>query len=122
MKVTANATRSGGWWAVEVPDVLGGIHTQARRLDQIPAVVADALSMVDITVDEVTVVPTYDEDVRRATEEAKSASENLVAAQARAQQASRAAVAAIMSAGMTVRDAASLLGISPQRVSQLARS
>ena len=32
MKVTAEATRSGGWWAVEVPEV-DGAFTQACRLD-----------------------------------------------------------------------------------------
>jgi len=27
MRVNATATRIGGWWAIEVPDVAGGLHT-----------------------------------------------------------------------------------------------
>lgn len=46
MKVTAIVTRSGDWWAVEVPDVAGGIHTQAKRLDQVPAMVQDAVALM----------------------------------------------------------------------------
>ena len=46
MKVTANAVRDGGWWVVEVPEV-DGAFTQARRLDQVPAMVADAVSLLE---------------------------------------------------------------------------
>jgi hypothetical protein len=45
MQVTAKATRSGSWWAVEVPEV-DGAFTQARRLDQIPTMVADAVHLL----------------------------------------------------------------------------
>ena len=45
MKVTAKVTRSGDWWAVEVPEVEGAF-TQARRLDQIPEMVADAVHLL----------------------------------------------------------------------------
>ena len=43
-QLTATATRSEGWWAVSVPEV-DGLFTQARRLDQIPAMVRDALTL-----------------------------------------------------------------------------
>ena len=59
MKVTAKARRAGGWWAVEVPEVPGAF-TQARRLEQVAVVaaeaVADLLDMLAIDV-EVEVVP-----------------------------------------------------------------
>lgn len=45
MKVTAKVTRSGDWWAVEVPEVEGAF-TQARRLEQIPEMVADAVHLL----------------------------------------------------------------------------
>ena len=45
MKVTATATRTGEWRAIEVSDVQGGLHTQARRLDQVAATVADAVAL-----------------------------------------------------------------------------
>jgi hypothetical protein len=43
MKVTAQARRTGDWWAVEVPEV-DDVFTQANRLDQVPAMVADAVA------------------------------------------------------------------------------
>jgi predicted RNase H-like HicB family nuclease len=45
MKVTAYVTRSDGWWAVEVPEV-PGLFTQARTLDQVPAMVIDAVALM----------------------------------------------------------------------------
>ena len=43
-QLTATATRSEGWWAVSVPEV-DGLFTQARHLDDIPAMVRDALTL-----------------------------------------------------------------------------
>ena len=56
MKVTAKATRSGNWWAVEVPEI-PGLFTQARRLEQVAAMVADAAAMLGHPQVEVTVEP-----------------------------------------------------------------
>ncbi len=42
MEVTAEVSRSGAWWAVEVPEVPGAF-TQAERLDQVEAAVVDAV-------------------------------------------------------------------------------
>src|SRR5206468_10034965 len=40
--------RVGGWWAISVPK-LKGVHTQARRLDQVAAMAQDAVAlMLDI--------------------------------------------------------------------------
>lgn len=44
MKVTAHATRSGDWWAIEIPEV-PGVFTQARRLDHVAAMAADAVAV-----------------------------------------------------------------------------
>lgn len=41
---TARATREGGWWGVQLVEQ-PEIFTQTRRLDQIPFMVRDALSM-----------------------------------------------------------------------------
>lgn len=43
--LTARCTASGGWWAIEVPEVQG-LFTQARRLDQVPAAVLDAAALL----------------------------------------------------------------------------
>jgi hypothetical protein len=42
--VTAVCVRAGEWWAVTVPEVAGGF-TQARRLDQVPELVADLVQL-----------------------------------------------------------------------------
>lgn len=44
MKVTARAERSGQWWIVAVDEV-DGLFTQTRRLDEIPDMVRDALTL-----------------------------------------------------------------------------
>lgn len=57
--VTAMARRNRDWWAVEVPEV-DGAFTQARRLDQVPHMVADTVSLLaDVPAEEVqaTAVP-----------------------------------------------------------------
>ncbi|MFJ6132187.1 hypothetical protein [Janibacter terrae] len=55
MKVTAEVVRSGHWWAIEVPQV-PGVFTQAKRLDQVAGVVADAVAtMTGVDADEVEV-------------------------------------------------------------------
>ena len=58
---TARATRDEGWWTVTVNEV-PGLFTQTRRLDQIPDMVRDALTLFPDTTEnangaEVTVVP-----------------------------------------------------------------
>lgn len=45
MLLHARVVRSGGWWAVEVPEI-DGLFTQARTLDEVPAMVKDAASLL----------------------------------------------------------------------------
>ena len=62
--LTARSTRSGGWWAVEVPEVQG-LFTQARRLDQVTAAVLDAAALLTGRPEsdfDVVVVPVLDAD------------------------------------------------------------
>jgi len=40
---TAVCRRVGDWWAIDVPQIRG-VHTQARRLDQVEAMARDAIS------------------------------------------------------------------------------
>lgn len=59
-RLTARAVRSGGWWAIDVAEV-AGLHTQARHLDQVEAMVLDAATLLTGRPEEqftVTVVPT----------------------------------------------------------------
>lgn len=45
VKVSAQVTRSGEWWAVEVSEV-PGVFTQAATLAEVPTVVADAVAVM----------------------------------------------------------------------------
>jgi predicted RNase H-like HicB family nuclease len=122
MELTANCERYEGWWVVDVPTVRG-LHTQARRLDQVEAMVLDAATLLlgrpksDFTV---TVVPVLPNDESRRIEEAKAARAQLEDAERRAWRASREVVADLRAQGLTVRDVATLIGVTPSRVSQLA--
>lgn len=126
MQVTAKATRSGQWWAVEVPEVAGAF-TQARRLDQVSAMAADAVHLLTgVPVDEVEVqlgeVDLGDPQVLAEAREARERVATAARSQQEAARASRRAVARLRQRGLSVRDVGVILGLSPQRVSQLAAS
>lgn len=123
MKVTAKVVRSGGWWAIEVPEVRG-VFSQAKRLDQVPDVAADAVAtMLDIAPEEVevSIKPRLRDEVRRDVDEAKRLRQAAREAEVAASAQMRRAVADAIDDGLTVRDTATLLEISPQRVSQLSK-
>jgi len=123
VRYTAIATRSGGWWAVEVPEV-PGVFTQARRLAQIPAMAADAVEMLTGERVEVDVIPSLPPDlidqqrIQQWQEESRQAAELAD----KASKDSRDLVAQLRAAGLSVRDIGEILGLSSQRVSQLAPS
>lgn len=111
--------RVGDWWAIRVPDIKG-LHSQARRLDQVPAMARDAIALmrdVDPAAIEVEVHPEAPEEV----EAARAARREADHAERLAREATARAVHALLHRGLTVRDAGALLDISPQRVSQIAR-
>ena len=122
MRVTAKVTRSGEWWAVEVPEV-PGVFTQAKRLEQVPEMVRDAVALmaevdegsVELDIEAHVSIP-LDEQIMRAkalSQQARSASDQ--AAELRRQMVARLR----HEEHLTVRDVGVLLDISPQRVSQL---
>jgi DNA-directed RNA polymerase specialized sigma subunit len=121
MKVTARAHRSGNWWAVDVPEIRG-LRTQAKRLDQIPEMVADAAKLfghknVTVVID-ANLAPAEQAEIRQARELREIARQS----EAEAAAATRAAVNLLRNEGLTVRDVATRIGVTPQRVSQLAKA
>jgi predicted RNase H-like HicB family nuclease len=115
------AERSGNWWAVRVREQ-PGVFTQAKRLDQVESMVRDALGAFlaiepgSFDVEIVEVLPeAAAEEVRRA----RQAREKAGRAQADADAAKRPAPARLVGSGLTVRDIGRVLGVSPQRISQL---
>ena len=121
MELVAECERYEGWWVVTVPAVRG-LHTQVRRLDQVDAMLKDAASLLldrpeeDFTV---VVVPKLPSAEQRMIDEAKAARARLSDAEKTMAKASRAAVSELRAQGLTVRDVAALMGITPSRVSQL---
>jgi predicted RNase H-like HicB family nuclease len=117
----AIARRTGGWWAIEVPDV-PGVFTQARRLDQVDAMVRDVIAaMLDVATDsfDISVDPVLEGDVAKAVAQARRRREEARKADERAQAAARDALVTLERQGLSVRDVGKLLGVSPQRVSQI---
>ena len=121
MNVTAVAERSGNWWAVEVPET-PGLFTQARRLDQIDGMVRDAARMLGREVGMVTVDPKLSEEDERMIDELLAARREATEARAKASRLTAGAGDALRGQGMTVRDVADIIGITPQRVSALANA
>lgn len=119
-------TREGGHWLADVPD-LEGAHTYARSLpalDQAVREVAvlaaglpdEAMPGLALEYDYRTGDPELDVTALEVRRLRKEADELAAAATARTAQAA----ARLAAQGLSVRDVAALLGISPQRVSQLA--
>jgi len=122
VKVTANATRTKGWWAVEVPEVEGAF-TQTRRLDQVARMAAEVVSMlkdVDAESVDVDVVALPPRDDRELIDRVVAQGSEANAGMASYAAESRRVVALLLERGYTVRDIGRLLGISATRVSQLS--
>ncbi len=120
MEVTAKAERSGSWWAVEVPEI-PGLFTQARRLDLVPAMVVEAASLLDVDLElaDVTVEPHLSSEDADAIASARHASNTARRHAAISSRLSREAVARLRGQGLSVRDVAELMHVSPQRVSAI---
>ncbi|MGQ0841553.1 hypothetical protein [Actinokineospora sp.] len=117
----ASARREGKWWVVDVTGV--GV-TQARSTAEAVRMATDLVSAMDgIPLDEVDVQVEFElpgelgDEVKRARQDSRDAER----AQRNAAENIRRAVAHILGAGMSKQDAARILGVSPQRISQLVK-
>lgn len=115
---TAVCRRSGGWWAIRVPEVTG-LHTQVRRLDQAEDMTRDAIVLM-LDVDPADVQIEVRPEVPAPVENALAARREAREREAAADAATEEAVRQLLKAGYTMRDAGRLLGLSPQRISQIA--
>ncbi len=110
-----------GWWIAEVEEVQG-CRTQARSLGEARRRIRDALGLYVKDAGDAELV----DDIRLPTE-ARRAMERMAATRRRATSAgARAAASAAATVhiltnklGISVRDAAAVLGLSHQRVQQL---
>jgi hypothetical protein len=117
-------TRDGRWWMVNVPEI--DQLTQARRITEIAEMARSLIAVstgepldrisvdiVSITVPDVGNIQSTAIDIVHLRDQAANATKK---AQLRAAEFAKQLTAA----GIPVRDAGELLGISPQRISQLA--
>ena len=118
--VTARVTRSNGWWAIYVPEI-PGLFTQAKRLNQVERMVLDAASLLNKDVSHVEVVPVLDEDAQIMLRELGETRAKAEALQKESSDMTKRAIRLFQAEGLTLRDIASLIGLSPQRVSVIAR-
>ncbi len=119
---SVEVTRSGGWWAIDVPD-LPGVFSQCRRLDQVDAYVREAIAlMLDVadsdvgTIDVTIVAPPEIAELVETIEQAERSARDAVEAAARAR---KDAARTLLHQGYPMRDIGRLIGISHQRVSQI---
>jgi DNA-directed RNA polymerase specialized sigma subunit len=119
---TVRAQRDGKWWAISVEELPGAL-SQVRRLDQAEAMAREVIALVlDVPEDDfdVVVVPELSEEHREALAELDRAKEQYAESMAAlAERQRKATLLLVKEAGLTVRDAATVLGVSFQRVSQL---
>jgi hypothetical protein len=122
-RYTVRAVRSDRWWALEVPEV-PGLYTQVRRLGEAAEMATDALALmldVDPSTIEVDVVPVLPRDLTARVERSRALLHQAEEIRDEAAAASRDAARALVSSGLSQRDAAQVLGVSFQRVSQLVQ-
>jgi DNA-directed RNA polymerase specialized sigma subunit len=120
------ATRDGDWWSLVAHDVEGReVASQARRLDQADAAIREAIALVlDVDGDafEVSISPDLRHlDVSDDTLEALELRRALTELSNQARRRTPIAVAELRAAGLTVRDVAQLLGVTPSRISQIEK-
>jgi predicted RNase H-like HicB family nuclease len=118
-------TREDGQWLADVPE-LQGAHTYARSLPSLDQAVREVVVLAADLPDEAmpelilgydyhTGDPDLDATALEVRRLRRQADELAATAAARTSQAA----AQLVACGLSVRDVAALLGISPQRVSQL---
>jgi predicted RNase H-like HicB family nuclease len=120
----AIAERSGKWWAVELPDVPGGF-TQGRNLKEAAEMAREAVALLlDLPEEEIEIdlQPKLPKDTTTALADFQTRRLQREEAEEAERTAQAAAARALTGAGLSVRDAGVVLGISHQRVAQLAPS
>lgn len=122
MAYRATVAREPGWWIVTIPEL--SLVTQARRLRDVQRMATDVVATW-LDVDPATVNVQVDGAVAPAAIAQQMAQAQQLLAQASEEQelANRLARDAVYQLthdlGLTLREAAEVLGISPQRAAQL---
>ncbi|BAJ74349.1 predicted Fe-S-cluster redox enzyme [Microbacterium testaceum StLB037] len=121
-RIDVIATRWDGGWELAID---GDPVTQVRTLDRAEQQVRDYLDTLAPDVDHgdvlVNLIPDLGADVSVRVREAREATAAAQERQVAAARQARTVVRELRAHGVTVSDAAVLLGVSPARISQLSR-
>lgn len=117
--------RDGRWWMVHVPEI--DELTQARRLGETELMARELIALstgtplADVTVRIVSITVPQLGDIAARSREVIAEKDAAARAVADAQRHTADYARTLTNVGVPVRDAAELLGVSPQRVSQLTQ-
>jgi predicted RNase H-like HicB family nuclease len=120
-RYTAHFVREDGWWIVRIQEARG-VHSNGRTLEEARRRVREALSLdigdaaftVEIT-EKITLPANARQELARQQTARRRAEEHAQEAMKTTKEAARA----LAKAGLSVRDAGSLLGLTGARVSQI---
>lgn len=122
----ARCTRERDWWSIEIvaqgPPSEALCYTQARRLIQAEGMARDAIAtLLEVDPDSfhVVVIPQLRDDLEQLVTARRDARIHASEAAESASRADAATARALVEAGITVRDAGQILGVSHQRVHQM---
>lgn len=116
--------REGRWWMIRVPEING--ITQARRIGEIEDMARSLIAIstgapaAEVAVRVARIGIPGGRDIASVAEHVRQLRSDAAGAEARAVRESGEFAIMLTAAGIPVRDTAALIGISPQRVSQLA--
>jgi hypothetical protein len=117
----ATASREGKWWIIQVDGIgatQGRTTTEAQRMANDLVAIMEQVPIEDVHVEIEFVIPgKLGEEIKRARQQTRKAEQ----AQRDAAEKVRLAVGHILSNGMSKQDAARILGVSAQRISQLSK-
>ena len=121
--VNATATRCDEWWAADFTVDDHEYSTQARRLDQLEAMIKDAAALMTGQPEESFTVSIEPCGLPvEAIDRYKSATKAAQEAERELSDSSRTAVQLLTRAGLSMRDVGTIMGVSVQRVSQLVKA
>ena len=119
MELTAKCERKAEGWSVDVPEL--DLHTTAKRLDKVTELVKKvaidkgAEDNCELVINVIATMPGIICDIETAQAKMKEAAR----LQEEASAEIRDVVSRMREQGLTLRDIAVLLGVTPQRVAQL---
>ena len=118
-----DAYHDGKWWSLQVRELPNAI-SQVKSLDQADGWIREAINIVSDEPEDsfdVEIIPVVGEDLEAALAEAREFAAELDQFQQRVARMSRTVVSQLAEMNIKGKDIATILKVSPQRVSQLLK-